>query len=491
MRTALFLLVPALAIVTSACDGEGSRGDDGASPVAAATPPPCKAESNTLWSKALGDESDPFSWLYIDGVATDAECNVIVAGSSSNGVDLDASTAGGGGLFVGKLDPEGKLLWRKGLAQSTASGRFTGLAVDASTGEITLVGGTDSPSLDLGGGPLPSDPAHPGQGIFAVRLDAAGNHEWSQRHNATSTGALHGLSPTSFAVGPQGDIVVAGLFQGSLTFAGTGIPQDPQHETIESIIVKLDAAGNVVFVERPGGPSSQAGLLNIAVDGNDDIVVTGSIGGTVNMGVGAVPPTSNGGEMVLKIDHAGVTKWARRLGVNMLDLAVGADSAIYVSGGFIDGSDLGLGPVAAPANVNVPCLTVLDPDGDARSVTVFPAVPGGTYAYRVAVSPVGDAIVVLGANGTNNAFQIARVAPFASTGLILPGTRSFHADRMPAPELPAEPGTLTAARLTLDRSGNILLAGPLAGTTDLGSGALNTNGYGRVNQTLFLAKIAP
>jgi len=126
------------------------------------------------WTRGFGGTHDETAW----SVAIDSELNVLVAGSyKSWNLDLgggNLSYSGGEGGFVAKLDPDGEYLWAKSLSGNGADTAYS-VGVDADD-NVYVAGTFHSTNLDLGGGNLPY---HGDHDIFLLKLDEDGEYVWS------------------------------------------------------------------------------------------------------------------------------------------------------------------------------------------------------------------------------------------------------------------------------------------------------------------------
>ncbi len=80
--------------------------------------------------------------------------------------------------------------------------------------DTIYVTGTVGDTLDVGGGMLPHAG---GEDIVVARFTADGEHLWSHTIGGTGDDDAHGI-----ALGPQGDVLLAGSFDGPVDF-GVGL----------------------------------------------------------------------------------------------------------------------------------------------------------------------------------------------------------------------------------------------------------------------------
>lgn len=180
------------------------------------------AEGRTLWTRQFGGAAQ-----YDEpAVAIDALGSVFLASRVGGEVDF-----GGGalpvtaptGVAIAKLDAQGKHVWSKRLGGWEASSPPK-LAVDLPSGDlflaVTCVG-----DPDLGGGPLSgtTPSSRVWRRLLVARFDASGRHQWSRLFGA---GAPHasggGVEIGGLAVGPDGDLFLAGAMSGGSMDFGCG-----------------------------------------------------------------------------------------------------------------------------------------------------------------------------------------------------------------------------------------------------------------------------
>ena len=167
------------------------------------------SKGNHLWSKRFGDPNRQVA----SSVAVDSLDSVFVTGNFEGGVDFGGgklNNTGNRDLFVVKYDPKGNHVWSKNYGDAGRQS-FSSVAVDSS-GNVFVAANFEG-SVDFGGDVLTSAG---GFDIFVAKLNADGNHLWSNRFG-------DGDNPQfahSVAVDSTGSIVIAGQFGGSVDFGG-------------------------------------------------------------------------------------------------------------------------------------------------------------------------------------------------------------------------------------------------------------------------------
>lgn len=283
-----------------------------------------------LWSKMYRTASGSG---VARAVATDG-LDVLVAGRFYGELDLGAGTITSAGYpgstaddaFVARLSAGGGLIWSKRYGDASAQ-RANAVAADRA-GNV-IVAGELAGTLDFGdGGVLTGASA---SDAFIAKLDPSGKHLWSTAFRGSGAGLR---TPVALAVEPGGNVIVAGWFEGKITFSdpaacGTA-PSGPFSSVGEDMfIAKLDGATGCAIWKRRFGSSSEDTIRSVAVRPDGTIVAVGSAGTDIQFdGTWRYP---NGRSVVvLKLDSAG-----NHIGSALIDGAanqVGFGAAIDATG---------------------------------------------------------------------------------------------------------------------------------------------------------------
>ena len=171
-----------------------------------------------------------------------------------------------------------------------------------------------------------------------------------------------GPSPEGVAVDAAGSVYIAGSFCGSADFDPGPVSQPRAAASTDTYVLKLDSAGNFVWMAQFGGAGFPNPMpvqaVDLAVDLAGNIVVTGSFQSTADFdpGPGTFGLTSAGSSdvFVVKLDTSGGMVWARRVGGTGTEASDGiaVDSAgnVYTVGGFTGTADFDPGPDTLPLN---------------------------------------------------------------------------------------------------------------------------------------------
>lgn len=282
----------------------------------------CDRSGAWLWAQRAGGSSAD----YANAIAADASGNIYVTGAFAGNADFDATTLtsqGGHDIFLVKYDRRGQMLWAR-QAGSNAPGIEQGrsLAVDRAgnvfvTGEFLGAAAFGAATLSSAG---LSD-------VFVAKYDASGRVLWAKRG-----GGFGNDSGAGMAVDEQGNAFVTGF----VSFAPRGIVPptvsfDPFTFTTSNLrdffVAKYDAAGNVLWAIRDGGPNDDY-ATGIAVDAAGDIYVTGKF-----QSYSTASSTSNP-LFLSKYDTNGKGLWGQQTAGENPRVAVDGVGKVYVAGSF-------------------------------------------------------------------------------------------------------------------------------------------------------------
>ena len=307
-------------------------------------------------------------------MATDARGRTFVVGSVSSG-DSDA--------YVLALDAERKTLWSKRIGGRGAD-YGDDVAVDA-TG-VYVSGAFESPSIDLGAGPLKNAGIHD---LFLAKYDFDGKLLWAKRYGD----ALDQIS-MRLRAHPDGGVVATGWFIGTLDF-GAG----PVHgvSTKASFVARIDASGHGIW-SRAFGHRYDYAETDAAIDARGHVFVSGGSEGTSEFVHGGGPAAHDDlAPVLLELDEHGKIVSAKRFGGGgdnvTTALALAPDGSLRFAASSRGTLDFGDGPRR--------------PSGYEEAVDVASFDASGAFAWRtrtfsdrlasvsaLAVNARGESVVV-------------------------------------------------------------------------------------------------
>lgn len=302
-----------------------------------------------VWSNGTG-------LLMVSGIAVDAAGDIYVAGSNLY------SSCGGGYWYASlfKFDPAGNLLWGKTLP-ATDSG-FAGVALDSS-GNAYVTGELYGPSGSTD--------------VLLMKFNASGDVVWEESWGGSGVDSGSGV-----AVDASGNVYVAGS---STSYGASGW---------STVLLKLDASGNLLFRKIVGNGSEEA--YGLALDGAGDIYEVGtSYAGTERV-------------LVLKYDATSGLIWQRTWG-GPGGPSYGASVAVDPSGNLEIAGYTGAYGSGGTCSFPNPCADLLvlgiSASGNLLSQIVY-GIPGVNEEATGVADSFGRAVVV-GAVGGAPPYQTA------------------------------------------------------------------------------------
>ncbi len=218
--------------------------------------------------------------------------------------------------------------WAKGMiGSSSVDGKH--LAVDAA-GAI-YSSGSFYETCDFDGLELTSNGS---SDVFIQKLNNKGEQLWIKSFGGAGDNAVHGM-----ATDENGNVYIVGYFRGDTDFDPNEGVQEIDAKGTDSYILKLDGAGNFLWVKTIGN-GELVHIFDIALDQTGAIIVTGSFEETVDFdpGAGVFELSAEGttDAYLMKLDPAGEFMWAGSMSSDSylvgITLDVDVDNNIYTSG---------------------------------------------------------------------------------------------------------------------------------------------------------------
>ncbi|EYF00306.1 hypothetical protein [Chondromyces apiculatus] len=381
--------------------------------------------------------------------------------------DCDGATACGTGDHV----------WSRRFSCTMSDGADA-LAV-SSTGDLVLAGTADA-TIDFGGGALPGNGS---RDVYVATFSPTGASLMSARFGDGANQIANGV-----AVSSDGSIVLTGYFTGTLNFGGADLTSSTDSALF---IAKLDANGGHLWSHAYGQDSGGSHLGHaVAVDADDNVIVVGANGGTLDFGTGPLPTAQYSDIFVVKLDLAGNVLWARGFpdtGVASADdVAVTADGSLVITGEHSAPVDFGGGPLPAGSYPSA-FLAKLDPAGNHVWSKSF-AGGGSSKAFSVAV----DAADNVALTGTFSGSVDFGAGPLTTASLFQPGIFVAAFDPLGTATWSLGTGSMLYNQgnsIAADGEGNWLVTGTHAGGVDFGLGELPFVNATRTD--FFVAKLDP
>ncbi|MDX9752299.1 MAG: hypothetical protein RBT71_14570, partial [Flavobacteriales bacterium] len=419
------------------------------------------------------------------GVAVDAQGNSYATGTFAGTVEfggISLESNGGQDIFLVKYDPAGNAIWAQNWG-SQFDDWTNAVAVDHAgnvyvTGSYQHIAAFGSASLNAAG--------TYGTNGFLVKVTPSGG--------VVSAIDLRGSSTegTSVAVDAENNVYVGGMFKETLDLGGGGMILQGVNALYDGFVIKISAGGGYQWSRKFGGASNDA-AWRVAVDSDQNVLVRGAFGGTVNFdpagGQFTVTAQGSNDNYLIKLGPSGGFLWGAVQGIanwlpntNLIgDVATDAQGNVYTAGGFFGTVDFDPGPgtyeLTASSYRDI-YICKLGPAGNfiwARNIGEHPPVPSGSrhqVAHGMALDSAANVYITGSFRGTvdfdpgpgvHNITQASTLTdPFVarySTDGDFVWASAFHSTNI-----------AIGYSVAVDNSGNVFTAGEFKGTADFDPG---------------------
>jgi uncharacterized delta-60 repeat protein len=295
------------------------------------------SSGNVQWTKTIGGSSDDRAYSIIQS----SDGGYVVAGGTWS------FGAGWYDMYVVKLDSGGNVQWTKTIGGSDWD--VARSIIQSSDGGYVVAGATSS----FGAG---------WYDIYVVKLDSAGNVQWTKTIGGSSDDEANSIIQSS-----DGGYVVAGWTKSF----GAGWE--------DIYVVKLDSSGNVLWTKTIGGSS----------DDEANSIIQSSDGGYAVAGRTGSFGAGNWDFYVVKLDSAGNVQWTKTIGGSSDDAAysiIQSSDGGYVVAGYTESFGAGYpdmyvvkmdanGNVCFSQNITNYSVSSTVPSFSSPSTTAFPQSP--------------------------------------------------------------------------------------------------------------------
>ncbi len=298
-----------------------------------------KLNNKGVWEWVTSGGGNTSDYAY--GVDVDSSGNVYVTGyfyNSGTFGSISLTSVGGPDIFVGQVSNSGVWQWVKRAGGKTSSENDTsdyGRSVRVDGSGNAYVVGYFYTDADFGSTSISTQG---GGDIFVTKLDKSGNF--------TATTSLGGIGSNydyahGIAQDSQGNFYIAGTFQGVMAVGSTTLTSQGASNNV--FVAKIDGSGNWLWAKNAGGSFSSSYAYGVAVDGTDNVYITGYYyaedKGNVAFGSLTFTGANSSRMFVSKLDKAGTWMWTKDAGTKSntcqgWGVAVDSSSNVFVTGRF-------------------------------------------------------------------------------------------------------------------------------------------------------------
>lgn len=285
---------------------------------------------NLIWVQRAGHSPGV---IQINEMVLDAAGNIYVAGFFNQNATFDATTltnAGMTDIFLAKYNSTGNFQWvRK--AGGPGEDEANDLTV-ADNGDIYICGSYKNNAV-FG---LTTLPSAGGQDMFVASYNNDGFFQWVQKGGGSGSDIAR-----SIVVNSDGDVTVAGNFQGSATFSTKSLTSAGGYDIF---MLRYSSAGALAWAKGMGGTGNDYGN-DLCTNTAKELYIVGEFEGTANIANESL--TSKGGSdiYVARFSNLGNSQWAfRDGGVNndfVKSVFLGNMGSIYIAGSFVESTLIG------------------------------------------------------------------------------------------------------------------------------------------------------
>lgn len=270
------------------------------------------SEAQPYWTRHIGSLGNDL----INDVKVDADGYLYVTGEFSGSADFEnetLSSVGGLDFFVAKLDDEGNVIWWK---RGGGYGLDRGIKLALGPNNTLAVVGEFMGEATFQGVTLTSNDYT--ADMFTLRMDrTTGAQQWIKQGG----GSMGADRPYGVTIAPNGQVTVAGEFQGTASWDGFTLTSIPDPETLiptmDIVVVSYDATGTALWVQQ-GAADHTDRAIDVVNDPQGNLYVTGQFSDTITFDTEHLNAMYNA-TFLLKLDAAGNELWFRRCGGAVFD----------------------------------------------------------------------------------------------------------------------------------------------------------------------------
>jgi hypothetical protein len=245
-----------------------------------------------------------------------------------------------------------------------------------------------------------------GMDIVVAKIDHTGKVLWARQFGGAGDQICQ-----SVTVDNNGDVIIAGNYNGTLSFDTFSLPTVSNISVALLYVAKLNGSTGSVISAATWGTAGRIIPYGLTVDANSNIIVAGSLGGNIDFGSGiAITDLGFTDAFVTKLKSSLVPLWAKAFGdvandQRAMSVATSSSGDVYVAGLFV--GSLGAmnlssyGPTGG-TNLDVFVAELASADGSVLCTPEHYGAVDGTRksasitVARAAADSLADAVTIAG-----------------------------------------------------------------------------------------------
>lgn len=244
---------------------------------------------------------------------------------------------GGADVFLAKYDLNGNLNWVKPCG-SVKSDLSSGVVIDDS-GNVMISGAFNGSQMQFDNYQLPNiSVGSTISSAFVAKFDGAGTFSWANTLGSVNTGGIgfnSRVTSGEIQIDENNNSYIAGFFTGNLKTISQTVNT---HGDMDMYLVSYDPQGNQRWVQAIGGGGFEDGLGILYDKKQSALLLTGTYNGDAAIGGDTLAMVNGTDIFVASLDQAGVLNWAISAGGTGHDLsnaiAIDKDDNIVITGDF-------------------------------------------------------------------------------------------------------------------------------------------------------------
>ncbi len=282
-----------------------------------------------------------------NGITLDSEGNVFVTGYFYGTADFDPSDAsanlvsqGNHDVFIAKYNSSGEYVWAIDLGGADWA---EGLDISLDSENNVVITGSFYGTADFDPSDAEANLISNGHyDAFVAKYSNAGTYLWAINLGGSNLEKSNGI-----ALDSEGNVFVTGYFYGTADFdpsdASVNLESQGNHDVF---VAKYNSSGEYVWAIDLGGADRAEGL-DISLDSEDNVFITGSFFGTADFDPSDALANliSNGhyDAFIAKYSNSGECLWAINLGGTEVEkgngIALDSEGNVFVTGYFYGTAD--------------------------------------------------------------------------------------------------------------------------------------------------------